>query len=194
MQFYWFLHFIVPLLYMVGILAMAGLQRRRRSPRSTRKTPGSASQRTDLTGREIIFAKLLGALGRGRRLAEVIILLAAVGGVAGSLDFLSIPLLDRRSGDLWLVRGRTRHLDLAASSLDLARPVLDHRLLDLVQCHRTRSRQPYFQVWLRSPGLAGIHPLRDRKLVVQPSFVQRLTRCLMAPFWHPGQSTMAYRG
>jgi hypothetical protein len=48
---------------------------------------------TDLTAREIIFAKLTGALRRGRQLAEVIIALAVAGTILGSLHVLSIPAL-----------------------------------------------------------------------------------------------------
>ena len=43
---------------------------------------------TDLTGREIIFAKLLGAMRRGRQLAELILMLAVAGVVAGSIHAL----------------------------------------------------------------------------------------------------------
>jgi hypothetical protein len=48
---------------------------------------------TDLTGREIVFAKLRGALKRGHRLAAVIIVLALAGVVAGSIQILSLPAL-----------------------------------------------------------------------------------------------------
>ena len=48
---------------------------------------------TDLTGHEIVFAKMLGAIKRGRLFGAVIILLAMTGVVVGPNSVLSIPLL-----------------------------------------------------------------------------------------------------
>ena len=63
-QFYAFLHFVVPLLYLVGILAVAGAAAAAITSEHEEDTWVSLTT-TDLTGREIVFAKLLGALRRG---------------------------------------------------------------------------------------------------------------------------------
>jgi hypothetical protein len=87
-----FLHFVVPLLYVLGVLAVAGAAAAAITSEHEDDTWVSLTT-TDLTGREILFAKLRGALGRGRRIAEVILLLALVGATAGSIDALSLPAL-----------------------------------------------------------------------------------------------------
>ena len=87
-----FIKFVLPLLYLVGILKVAGMAAGAITSEHEEDTWVSMTA-TDLTGREIIFAKLMGALGRGRQLAEVIIALAVAGVVLGALHVLSIPAL-----------------------------------------------------------------------------------------------------
>ena len=48
---------------------------------------------TDLTGREIVLAKLLGSFWRARRLALVLVLFIIAGIAAGSLHYLTLPAL-----------------------------------------------------------------------------------------------------
>jgi ABC-type transport system involved in multi-copper enzyme maturation permease subunit len=91
-DFRWFIKFVVPLLYLVGILKVAGMAAGSISSEHEEDTWVSMTA-TDLTGREIILAKLIGALGRGRQLAEVILLLAAAGVLVSSLHVLSVPVL-----------------------------------------------------------------------------------------------------
>jgi ABC-type transport system involved in multi-copper enzyme maturation permease subunit len=91
-EFYWFLVFVVPLIYVVGILSVASAAASTVTTEHEEDTWISLTA-TDLTGREIVLAKQLGALVRGRRLAELILLLAATGAVAGSIHFVAVPLL-----------------------------------------------------------------------------------------------------
>jgi ABC-type transport system involved in multi-copper enzyme maturation permease subunit len=91
-EFYWFLRVVAPLLYVVVMLAVAGAAAAAITSEHEEDTWVSLTT-TDLTGREILFAKLRGALRRGRRLGGVIILLATAGAVAGSINVLSIPAL-----------------------------------------------------------------------------------------------------
>ncbi len=91
-QFYWYMLFIVPLLYLVGILSVAGSAAAAITSEHEGDTWVSLTA-TDLTAREVVFAKLLGALKRGRLLAELILLMVATGIVAGSLHVLSVPAL-----------------------------------------------------------------------------------------------------
>jgi ABC-type transport system involved in multi-copper enzyme maturation permease subunit len=91
-QFRYFLDFVVPLLYIVAMLGMAGAGAAAVTSEHEEDTWVSLTA-TDLTGREVIFAKLWGALSRGRRFSELILLLAIAGVCVGSISLLSIPLL-----------------------------------------------------------------------------------------------------
>jgi hypothetical protein len=91
-QFRYFLDFVVPMLYILAMLAMAGAGAAAVTTEHEEDTWVSLTT-TDLTGREVIFAKLWGALARGRRFGEFILLFAIVGVVTGSISLLSIPLL-----------------------------------------------------------------------------------------------------
>jgi ABC-type transport system involved in multi-copper enzyme maturation permease subunit len=91
-QFRYFLDFVVPILYILAMLAVAGAAAAAVTTEHEEDTWVSLTT-TDLTGREVIVAKLCGALTRGRRLGEFILLFAIVGAVVGSISVLSIPLL-----------------------------------------------------------------------------------------------------
>ncbi len=87
-----FLRFVVPLLYLFGILGVAGFAAASFTSEHEEDTWVSLTA-TDLTGREIVLAKLLGAMKRGRRFAELIVVLSLVGVIANSIDILSVPCL-----------------------------------------------------------------------------------------------------
>ena len=65
-----FLHGVVPLLYVLGILGVAGSAAASITSEHEEDTWVSLTA-TDLTGREIVFAKLLGALKRGRTACRI---------------------------------------------------------------------------------------------------------------------------
>ena len=88
MNFQLYVHLVVPLLYLVGILAVAGGAAAAITSEHEEDTWVSLTA-TDLTGREIVFAKLSGALRRGRRFAELIILLA-ITAVVARIDRLAL--------------------------------------------------------------------------------------------------------
>jgi ABC-type transport system involved in multi-copper enzyme maturation permease subunit len=90
--FMWFLRFVVPLIYIVGILGVTGAAAASFTSEHEEDTWVSLTA-TDLTGREIVFAKMLGAMKRCRGLFGVVIFLAALGAALGSISALSIPLL-----------------------------------------------------------------------------------------------------
>jgi ABC-type transport system involved in multi-copper enzyme maturation permease subunit len=90
--FYSYLESVVPLIYIVGIVAVAGSAATAITSEHEDATWASLTT-TDLSGREIVLSKQLGAMKRGRRFAEVIVLLAAAGAIAGSIHLLSIPAL-----------------------------------------------------------------------------------------------------
>jgi len=90
--FHSFLHFVLPLLYIGGILAVGGAAAAAMTSEHEDDTWVSLTV-TDLTGREIVLAKLLGAMKRGLKFAELILLMAATGAVAGSVHALSVPFL-----------------------------------------------------------------------------------------------------
>jgi ABC-type transport system involved in multi-copper enzyme maturation permease subunit len=87
-----FLRGVIPLVYMIGILGVAGAAAASMTSEHEDDTWVSLTA-TDLTGREIIFAKMFGAMRRSLKFGEMIVLLALAGAVAGSISPLSIPLL-----------------------------------------------------------------------------------------------------
>ena len=89
--FMWFLHGIVPLLYVIGILGVAGAAAASFTSEHEEDTWVSLTS-TDLTGPEIVLAKLLGAMKRGRIFGADLVP-GSLGAALGSISPLSIPLL-----------------------------------------------------------------------------------------------------
>jgi ABC-type transport system involved in multi-copper enzyme maturation permease subunit len=90
--FMWFLDGVVPLVYIVGILGVAGAAAASVTSEHEDDTWVSLTA-TDLTAREVIFSKILGSMKRGLKFGAVIVFLASLGALVGSIDSLSIPLL-----------------------------------------------------------------------------------------------------
>jgi hypothetical protein len=90
--FMWFLHGIVPLIYIIGILDVTSAAAASITSEHEEDTWVSLTA-TDLTGPEIIFSKIFGAMKRGLKFAGVIMFLAILGTLVGSISPLSIPLL-----------------------------------------------------------------------------------------------------
>ena len=65
----WFLYGVVPLLYVLGILGVAGSAAASITSEHEEDTWVSLTA-TDLTSREIVFAKIIGAMRRGRSLSD----------------------------------------------------------------------------------------------------------------------------
>jgi hypothetical protein len=91
-KFFWFIRVVVPLLYVAGILSVAGAAAASITSEHEDDTWTSLTA-TDLTPREIILAKLLGAVWRPRGIAGLILLLTSVGCFVGSVHPLSLPIL-----------------------------------------------------------------------------------------------------
>jgi ABC-type transport system involved in multi-copper enzyme maturation permease subunit len=91
-RFFGFVQIVVPLLYVAGILSVAGAAAAAITSEHEDDTWTSLTA-TDLTPREIVLAKLLGAVWRLRRIAVVIFLLTSVGCLVGSVHPLSLPIL-----------------------------------------------------------------------------------------------------
>ncbi len=92
MAFLWFVRGVVPLIYLIGILGVTGAAAAAFTSEHEEDTWVSLTA-TDLTGREIVFAKMIGAMRRGCVFGGVIIFLAVLGATLGSINLLSIPLL-----------------------------------------------------------------------------------------------------
>ena len=90
--FMWFLSGVVPLVYLVGILGVAGAAAASITSEYEEDTWVSLTA-TDLTGREIILAKIFGALKRGSVFGGLIVFLATLGALLGSINPLAIPAL-----------------------------------------------------------------------------------------------------
>ena len=155
-NFRFFIKLVVPLLYLAGILKVAGMAAGAITSEHEEDTWVSMTS-TVLTGREIIFAKLVGALGRGRQLAEVIIVLAVAGVVLGVLARAQHSGLNGGVKYLRLVRRRARALGFAPVPLDLASPVFDSRLPAPDQHHGPSGAQLRHPVRFHPPALAGLH-------------------------------------
>jgi ABC-type transport system involved in multi-copper enzyme maturation permease subunit len=181
-RFYWLLHYGIPWIYLAAILGIAGTAAAAITSEHEEDTWVSLTS-TDLTAREIVFAKIWGALGRGRRLAEVIILLTAVGAAAGSLDVLSVPFLIvalaiygwfTAALGVWVslhLRSTWRAQFFTIACLILCN-VVGQGVVNLT------SRYGYGpQVW------PGFTPYEICKLVLGPQFLQRLTAASWMPFW-----------
>jgi ABC-type transport system involved in multi-copper enzyme maturation permease subunit len=89
-SFYLFLVAVVPFVYIVGILTVAGAASSAITTEHEEDTWASLTA-TDLSGKEIILAKQLGSLRRGRKFAAVIFLIITTGAAVGSLHALVIP-------------------------------------------------------------------------------------------------------
>jgi ABC-type transport system involved in multi-copper enzyme maturation permease subunit len=91
-RFLWFLQFTIPLLYLVGILSVAGAAAASIASEHDEDTWTSLTA-TDLTAREIVLAKLAGALWRPRGVVVVIFLSVLAGVLTGAVHPLSLPVL-----------------------------------------------------------------------------------------------------
>jgi ABC-type transport system involved in multi-copper enzyme maturation permease subunit len=91
-KFFIFLNFVVPLLYVAGILNVAGAAAAAITAEHEDDTWTSLTA-TDLTAWEIVLAKLAGALWRPRLYLIVILLLVMAGTAVGSLHPLSLAPL-----------------------------------------------------------------------------------------------------
>jgi hypothetical protein len=182
-QFYAFLRYVLPLIYVIGILGVTGSAAAAITLEHEEDTWVSLTS-TDLTGREIIFAKLWGALRRGRRLDGVIVLMAAVGAAAGSLDVLSVPFLIAALAiygwfaaalGVWVslhLRSTWRAQFFTIACVILCN-VVGQGVVNISSRHGFGP-----QVW------PGFTPYEICKLVVEPKFIQRLTATSWVPFWH----------
>jgi hypothetical protein len=89
-EFFGFLKVVIPLVYLFWALAIAGAAAATMTSEHEDDTWVSLTA-TDVTGREIVLAKLIGSLWRPRRLFSVIVLLLAAGIGVESLHYLSLP-------------------------------------------------------------------------------------------------------
>jgi ABC-type transport system involved in multi-copper enzyme maturation permease subunit len=175
MQLYWFLRAVAPLVYMSAILAIAAVAAAAITSEHEEDTWVSLTS-TDLTGREIVFAKLRGALKRGYRLAAVVIVLALSGVVTGSIHILSLPaLIVALSVYGWFAAALGVWISLQLRSTWRAQFLTIAGLI-LVnvsgQCIlNTISRFGYApQVW------PGFTPYEISKLFFEPDMIRRLTK------------------
>ncbi|MFO0889036.1 MAG: ABC transporter permease subunit [Isosphaeraceae bacterium] len=91
-QFLGFLQAVVPLVFLAGILSVAGAAAASITSEHEEDTWVSLTS-TDLTGGEIILAKLFGALWRPRMVVSAILLMALAGVLSRSIHPLSLPAL-----------------------------------------------------------------------------------------------------
>ncbi len=91
-RFFTFLGVAAPLLYLVAVVRVAGAAASAITSEHEEDTWVNLTT-SDLTGSEIMLAKLVGALMRGVRLAEVVVALAVFGVILGPVHLLAVPAL-----------------------------------------------------------------------------------------------------
>ena len=161
-QFTFYLRVVVPLLYLLGILGVAGFAAAAITSEHEEDTWVSLTA-TDLTGREIIFAKLLGAMKRGHVLAELIILLSIVGVVADSIEFVSVPCLIVALGVYgWFAAALGVWISLQLRSTWRAQFLTIASLL-LINVTGQGVLNSFAHVSLCTSALAWFYPRRDRQ-------------------------------
>jgi hypothetical protein len=148
-----YLQYVVPLLYLLDLMAVTGAAAAAMTAEHERDTWVSLTS-TDLKGREIVLAKLLGSLRRGSWPAMVIMLMAIAGVIAGSLHPLSVPAVMAgllAVGFAAAALGIWISLQLRST---LASSIPHHHKPALDQCFRPRSHQrlPYPRCIAPSPG------------------------------------------
>ena len=181
-DFMMFVRLVVPLIYVIAILAVAGAAAASMTSEHEEDTWVSLTA-TDLSGREIVFAKMLGAMRRGRGFGELIILLAVIAAVAGSISPLAIPLLivamvvyALAAGALgiWIslqLRSTWRSQFLTMACLLLIN-VLGQGVLNMLS---KLSFAP--QLW------PGFTPYEVDKLLIDTDFIDQLTRAQWPRSW-----------
>ena len=180
--FMWFLRGVIPLIYVTGILGVAGAAAAAFTSEHEEDTWVSLTA-TDLTGREILFAKMFGAIKRARTFGGVIVFLAVLGALLGSINPLSIPLLilalfvyacAAAALGLWIslqLRSTWRAQFLTMACLLLIN-VLGQGMLNML------SRLGYApQLW------PGFTPYEIAKLVLDPQFLEHLSSTRWPNHW-----------
>src|SRR5207253_2023763 len=169
-------------LYLVGIVTVAGAAAAAITAEHEEDTWVSLTT-TDLTGREIIVAKLLGSLGRARRIASVIGLLTIAGIGAGSLHVLSLPaLLVALAVFGWFAAALGVWVSLQLRSTWRAQFLTIPSLLlvnvagqGVINTLSPRGFAPW--AW------PGFTPYEVGKLVMEPEFFHHLPRTMWPRFW-----------
>jgi len=91
-QFRAYLQVVLPFVYIAGILSVAGAAAASITSEHEEDTWVSLTS-TDLSGREILLAKLYGALWRPRMIVVAMLLMAFLGAISGSIHPLGLPAL-----------------------------------------------------------------------------------------------------
>ena len=180
--FMWFLRGVIPLIYVIGILGITGAAAAAFTSEHEEDTWVSLTA-TDLTGREILFAKMVGAIKRARIFGGVIVFLAVLGALLGSINPLSIPLLilalavyacAAAALGLWIslqLRSTWRAQFLTMACMLLIN-VLGQGMLNMF------SRFGYApQLW------PGFTPYEVAKLVLDPQFLEHLSSVRWPNYW-----------
>jgi ABC-type transport system involved in multi-copper enzyme maturation permease subunit len=181
-RFFEFLTVVAYLLYLVGIVTIAGAAAAGITSEHEEDTWVSLTA-TDLTGREIVFAKILGSLWRPRRLGAVLGLLVLAGVGLGSLHPLSLPALVlallvygwfAAALGVWVsiqLRSTWRAQFLTIAGLLLVN-VSGQGIINML------SPQGFApQLW------PGFTPYEVSKLIVSPDIPSRLSRTNWPRFW-----------
>jgi ABC-type transport system involved in multi-copper enzyme maturation permease subunit len=181
-KFFLLLKTVTPLLYLVWTLAIAGAAASSITSEHEDDTWTSLTG-TDLTGREIVWAKLFGALWRARRLASILLLFLVTGIGVGSIHALSLPLMALALAVYgWFAAALGVWISLLLRSTWRAQ-FLTIALLLLVNVAGQGTVNMLAPHGFAPQDWPGFTPYEVDKLVMEPGIVQTLQAAQWPRFW-----------
>ncbi len=177
-----FLQFVIPFIYLLGILIVAGSAAAAITAEHEDDTWVSLTA-TDVTGREIVLAKLLGAVRRGARLGSMIVLLLIGGVITGAIHWASVPTLVVAVGVYaWFASALGLWISMFLRSIWRAQ-FLTIGLLLLVNVSGQGVLNVLSKYGFASLAGPGFTPYEVGKLIMDPHFFRRFYSTQWPPFW-----------
>ncbi len=177
-----FLQGVIPLIYLLGALIVAGSAAASITSEHEDDTWVSLTA-TDLTGREIVLAKLLGALRRGGRMGSMIALLLVGGEMTGAIHWASLPAVVLAVGVYaWFAAALGVWVSMFLRSTWRSQ-FLTIGLLLLVNVSGQGVLNVLSKYGFASLDGPGFTPYEVGKLVMDPHFFRRFHSAQWPPFW-----------
>ncbi len=177
-----FLQFVIPFIYLLGILIVAGSAAAAITSEHEDDTWVSLTA-TDLTGREIVVAKMLGAVRRGARLGSMIGLLLIGGVITGANHWASLPALVVAVGVYaWFASALGLWISMFLRSTWRAQ-FLTIGLMVLVNVSGQGILNVLSKYGYASLVMPGFTPYEVGKLVLSPDYFRQLGADRWPPFW-----------
>ncbi len=177
-----FLGGVIPVIYFLGTLIVAGSAAASITSEHEDDTWVSLTA-TDLTSREIVLAKLLGAMRRGARLGSMIVLLLVGGLVTGAIHWASLPaIVVAVAVYAWFAAALGVWVSMFHRSTWLAQ-FLTIGLLLLINVSGQGILNVLSKYGFASMDMPGFTPYEVAKLVMEPNYFRRFQSIQWPPFW-----------